>query len=76
VIIPIILAARIGIGYGIFVAADSSVSTVQTPPAKQIVTLAIQPTAQASDIESQAEELEQFLEQKQVMMCRSVSRLL
>ncbi|MEM3089120.1 MAG: phosphate/phosphite/phosphonate ABC transporter substrate-binding protein [Candidatus Nitrosotenuis sp.] len=62
-IIPIILAAGIGIGYGIFVAADSSVSTVQTPT-KQIVTLAIQPTAQASDIESQAKELEQFLEQK------------
>jgi phosphonate transport system substrate-binding protein len=62
-IIPIILAAGIGIGYGIFVAADSSVSTVQAPT-KQIVTLAIQPTSQASDIESQAKELEQFLEQK------------
>jgi phosphonate transport system substrate-binding protein len=63
-IIPIILAAGIGIGYGIFVAADSTTSTVQTPPAKQVVTLAIQPTAQASDIESQAKGLEQFLEQK------------
>lgn len=61
-IIPIILAAGIGIGYGIFVAAN--VNSVQTIPTKQAVTVAIQPTAQASDIESQAKDLEQFLEQR------------
>lgn len=61
-IIPIILVAGIGIGYTISLAADNT-NTVQVPETK-VVTLAIQPTAQASDIESQANELEQFLEQK------------
>ncbi|WP_268541354.1 phosphate/phosphite/phosphonate ABC transporter substrate-binding protein [Candidatus Nitrosotenuis cloacae] len=60
-IIPIILVAGIGIGYGIFIASDSTVPEVQEA---KVITLAIQPTAQASDIESQAKELEQFLEQK------------
>jgi phosphonate transport system substrate-binding protein len=59
-IIPIILAAGIGLGYGIFVTADNT-NTIQET---KVVTLAIQPTAQASDIESQADELEKFLEQK------------
>lgn len=60
-IIPIILAAGIGIGYGVFVASDSTGAEMQQA---KVITLAIQPTAQASDIESQAKELEQFLEQK------------
>lgn len=60
-IIPAILAVGIGIGYGVFVASDSTVSDTQQA---KVITLAIQPTAQASDIESQAKELEQFLEQK------------
>lgn len=59
-IIPIILAAGIGLGYVIFVTADNTNTTQET----KVVTLAIQPTAQASDIESQADELEKFLEQK------------
>jgi len=60
-IIPVILAVGIGIGYGVFVASDSTVADTQQA---RVITLAIQPTAQASDIESQAKELEQFLEQK------------
>ncbi|MEC4848910.1 MAG: phosphate/phosphite/phosphonate ABC transporter substrate-binding protein [Nitrosarchaeum sp.] len=60
VLIPIILIAGIGIGYGVFVTTDNNVDTT----AKKVITLAIQPTAQASDIESQANELEQYLEQE------------
>ncbi|MBM3910988.1 MAG: phosphate/phosphite/phosphonate ABC transporter substrate-binding protein, partial [Thaumarchaeota archaeon] len=65
-IIPAILAAGIGIGFGIFVATDSTSSQTESVPidAKTVVTLAIQPTASASDIESQAKDLEQFLEEK------------
>lgn len=59
-IIPIILIAGIGIGYGIFLTTDYSIDTT----AKKVIILAIQPTAQASDIESQANELEQYLEQE------------
>ncbi len=60
VLIPIILIAGIGIGYGVFVTTDNNVDTT----AKKVITLAIQPTTQASDIESQANELEQYLEQE------------
>lgn len=60
VLIPIILIAGIGIGYGIFLTTDNNVDTT----AKKVITIAIQPTAQASDIESQANELEQYLEQQ------------
>jgi len=60
VLIPIILIAGIGIGYGAFVTTDNSIDTTT----KKVITLAIQPTAQASDIESQANELEQYLEQE------------
>lgn len=60
VLIPIILIAGIGIGYGAFVTTDNSIDAT----AKKVITLAIQPTAQASDIESQANELEQYLEQE------------
>lgn len=65
-IIPAILAAGIGIGFGIFVATDSTSSQTESVPidAKTVVTLAIQPTASAGDIESQAKDLEQFLEEK------------
>ncbi|MBI2006111.1 MAG: phosphate/phosphite/phosphonate ABC transporter substrate-binding protein [Nitrosopumilales archaeon] len=65
-IIPAILAAGIGIGFGIFVATDSTSSQTESAPidAKTVVTLAIQPTASAVDIESQAKDLEQFLEEK------------
>lgn len=59
-LIPIILIAGIGIGYGIFLTTDNNVDAT----AKKIITIAIQPTAQASDIESQANELEQYLEQQ------------
>lgn len=59
-LIPIILVAGIGIGYGIFLTTDNNVDTT----AKKVITIAIQPTAQASDIESQANELEQYLEQQ------------
>lgn len=50
----------IAIGYGVSVTTDNSIDTTT----KKVVTLAIQPTAQASDIESQANELEQYLEQE------------
>lgn len=59
-IIPIILVSGIGIGYGIFLTTENSIDTTE----KKVITLAIQPTAQASDIESQANELEQYLEQE------------
>jgi phosphonate transport system substrate-binding protein len=59
-LIPIILIAGIGIGYGIFLTTDNNVDAT----AKKVITIAIQPTAQASDIESQANELERYLEQK------------
>lgn len=59
-LIPIILVSGIGIGYGIFLTTDNNVDTT----AKKVITIAIQPTAQASDIESQANELEQYLEQQ------------
>lgn len=59
-LIPIILVAGIGIGYGIFLTTDNNVDTTT----KKVITIAIQPTAQASDIESQANELEQYLEQQ------------
>lgn len=63
-IIPIILAVGVGIGFGIFALTDNTSSESISTPTKQVVTLAIQPTAQASDIESQAKDLEQFLETK------------
>lgn len=63
-IIPIILAVGVGIGFGIFALTDNNSSESTSTPTKQVVTLAIQPTAQASDIESQAKDLEQFLETK------------
>lgn len=63
-IIPIILAVGIGIGFGIFATTNSENLESTQAPSKQIITLAIQPTAQASDIESQANELEQFLEER------------
>lgn len=59
-LIPIILMVGIAIGYGVSVTTDNSIDTTT----KKVVTLAIQPTAQASDIESQANELEQYLEQE------------
>lgn len=62
-IIPIVLAIGIGIGFGAFSILSNETSLPQEQP-KTIVTLAIQPTAQASDIESQAKELEQFLEDR------------
>lgn len=63
-IIPIMLAVGIGIGFGMFALTNNeSLESIQMP-SKKIVTLAIQPTAQASDIESQAKELEQFLEER------------
>lgn len=63
-IIPIVLAIGIGAGFGIYAMAENG--NVESPQisSKKIVTLAIQPTAQASDIESQAKELEMFLEKK------------
>ncbi|MEM3172494.1 MAG: phosphate/phosphite/phosphonate ABC transporter substrate-binding protein [Candidatus Nitrosotenuis sp.] len=61
-IIPIVLVAGIAIGFGAFSISNNESSLQE--PAKKIVTLAIQPTAQASDIESQAKELEQFLEDR------------
>lgn len=63
-IIPAMLAVGIGVGFGVFTLADNEGLEQTQTPTKQIVTLAIQPTAQASDIESQAKELEQFLEAK------------
>jgi phosphonate transport system substrate-binding protein len=65
-IIPAILAAGIGIGFGVFLATDSTNSQTESTPidTKTVVTLAIQPTASASDIESQAHDLEQFLEER------------
>ncbi|MEW6043241.1 MAG: phosphate/phosphite/phosphonate ABC transporter substrate-binding protein [Thermoproteota archaeon] len=62
-IIPIVLAIGIGIGFGAFSISSNEASLPQEQ-SKTIVTLAIQPTAQASDIESQAKELEQFLEDR------------
>lgn len=63
-IIPAILVAGIVIGYGVFAMSGSDGSDQPVPAVKRVVTVAIQPTAQASEIESQAKELEMFLEEK------------
>lgn len=63
-IIPIVLAIGAGIGYGVFASIGNAQSVETMPTQTKVVTLAIQPTAQASDIESQAKDLELFLEQK------------
>ncbi len=61
-IIPAILAAGIAIGYVATVAtAAQAPAQVETTPT---VTVAIQPTANAADIQSQATELESFLEKE------------
>lgn len=61
-IVPIVLAVGIGIGFGVFSISNNESSLPQE--SSKIVTLVIQPTAQASEIESQAKELEQFLEDR------------
>ncbi|MFY9301306.1 MAG: phosphate/phosphite/phosphonate ABC transporter substrate-binding protein [Candidatus Nitrosotenuis sp.] len=63
-IIPIVLAVGIGVGFGIFALSDSEYPASTQIPTKKTVTLAILPTTQASDIEAQANELEQFLEER------------
>lgn len=61
-IIPAILAAGIAIGFAINAAtATTAPAQVETTPT---VTVAIQPTANAADIQSQATELENFLEKE------------
>jgi len=60
-IIPAILAAGIGIGYAA-TTAMATPSPVETETAT--VTVAIQPTANAADVQSQATELENYLEQE------------
>ena len=62
-IIPAILAAGIGIGIVASMAAATPVPAQQEATIPT-VTVAIQPTANAADIQSQATELEQFLEQQ------------
>jgi phosphonate transport system substrate-binding protein len=58
-IIPAILAAGIAIGYGATVMASPAPAVVDETPT---VTIAIQPTANAADIQTQATDLEAFLE--------------
>ncbi|HXG07809.1 MAG TPA: phosphate/phosphite/phosphonate ABC transporter substrate-binding protein [Nitrososphaera sp.] len=60
-IIPAILAAGIAIGYAATFATASPNTARETTPT---VTVAIQPTANAADIQSQATELETFLEKE------------
>jgi phosphonate transport system substrate-binding protein len=60
-IIPAILAAGIAIGYAATMATATPGTAQEKTPT---VTVAIQPTANAADIQSQATELESFLEQE------------
>jgi phosphonate transport system substrate-binding protein len=62
-IIPAILAAGIGIGIAATMAASAS-TPGQLETLTPSVTVAIQPTANAADIQSQATELESFLERE------------
>ncbi|MEM2856434.1 MAG: phosphate/phosphite/phosphonate ABC transporter substrate-binding protein [Candidatus Nitrosocaldaceae archaeon] len=65
ILIPIVLAIGIGIGYIASTQANTNQDIIQNNlEQKRIVTIAIQPTAKASDIEAQAKDLEQFLESK------------
>lgn len=61
-IIPAILAVGIAIGYGITVATAQP--TTESVNEKETVTVAILPTANAADIQSQATDLSNFLEKE------------
>lgn len=60
-IIPAMLAAGIAIGYAATFTTTTQSTAQETTPT---VTVAIQPTANAADIQSQATELETFLEEE------------
>lgn len=60
-IIPAILAAGIAIGYGATVMASPAPAAIDETPT---VTIAIMPTANAADVQSQATDLEMFLEKE------------
>lgn len=62
-IIPAILAAGIAIGYAATYATAAQAPDSQTEATKT-VTIAIQPTANAADIQSQATDLKNFLERE------------
>src|SRR5918998_4655013 len=62
-ILPLLLALGIGTsGFATIQIAAASVEQQQEPPTA--VTIAIQPTAQAADIQAQGQQLEQFLEER------------
>ncbi len=64
-IIPAIFVVGLVIGYAVTLQSDAEVPQTAVPESlAKTVTIAIQPTASAQDIESQAKELEQFLEEK------------
>ncbi|MEM2759584.1 MAG: phosphate/phosphite/phosphonate ABC transporter substrate-binding protein [Nitrososphaerales archaeon] len=61
-VIPAVLVIGIVIGYALTL--PSSAVVARTDTLQKQVSIAIQPTASAQDIESQAKDLEKFLEQK------------
>jgi phosphonate transport system substrate-binding protein len=63
-IIPAIFVVGLAIGYAATLQSSAEPQTGVPESLTRTVTIAIQPTAAAQDIESQAKELEQFLEAK------------
>jgi phosphonate transport system substrate-binding protein len=60
-ILPLLVA--LGIGASGFATIQSAAATIEQQP-PTTVTIAIQPTAQAADIQAQGQQLEQFLEER------------
>ncbi len=60
-ILPLLVA--LGIGSSGFATIQSAAATIEQQP-PTTVTIAIQPTAQAADIQAQGQQLEQFLEER------------
>jgi len=61
-ILPLLVA--LGIGASSFATIQSASATIGQQQAPTTVTVAIQPTAQAADIQAQGQQLEQFLEER------------
>ena len=61
-ILPLLMA--LGIGASGFATTQSAAATIGQQQSPTTVTIAIQPTAQAADIQAQGQQLEQFLEQR------------
>lgn len=64
-ILPLLLALGIGAnGFATIQSAAATIAQQQEQQAPTTVTIAIQPTAQAADIQAQGQQLEQFLEER------------